>query len=292
MEPAMKHAAEVLWVARYDYRKYWVLRRHVHNYYQAILILQGKGRFFLGREEYDIRPDTLFLIKPGWEHGLVNESEGVLKTLDMKFLLHDSGLDNMLNNAGNVYPGADSAFRVIFENIRSEGIRRRPFFRDMSREHLLQMIYMLLRYDSETHSPDKRQEDIVIQDRADAGDRIMEYIRNHYMEDVSLKEVSEKLGYNMSYICQIFRKNHNTTPIKYLYHYRVEKACELMIYSDYSLKQISEMTGFKSIHHFSRVFREQKGISPGQFCRMEREGIRKDVYIDDSFDNTVSTYNR
>jgi AraC-like DNA-binding protein len=72
----------------------------------------------------------------------------------------------------------------------------------------------------------------------------------------------------------------------------VEKACELMIYSDYSLKQISEMTGFKSIHHFSRVFREQKGISPGQFCRMEREGIRKDVYIDDSFDNTVSTYNR
>ena len=111
----MKHAAEVLWVARYDYRKNWVLRRHVHNYYQAILILQGKGRFFLGREEYDIRPDTLFLIKPGWEHGLVNESEGVLKTLDMKFLLHDSGLDNMLNNAGNVYPGADSAFRVILK---------------------------------------------------------------------------------------------------------------------------------------------------------------------------------
>ena len=121
----------------------------------VILILQGKGRFFLDREEYDIRPDTLFLIKPGWEHGLVNDSVGVLKTLDMKFLLHDSGLDNMLNNAGNVYPGADSAFRVIFENIRNEGIRRRPFFRDMSREHLLQMIYMLLRYDNETHSPDK-----------------------------------------------------------------------------------------------------------------------------------------
>jgi AraC-like DNA-binding protein len=290
MEPDMKHAAEVLWVARYDYKQNWVLRRHIHNYYQAILIVYGKGSFSLGQEEYTISPDTLFLIKPGCEHGLVNGSEGILKTLDIKFFLHDSELCGMLNKARNVYPGLDSSFRIIFENIRNEGIHRRPFFKDMSREHLLQMLYMLLRYDCEKYSSDKKPEDIVIQDHCDAGDKIKEYIRNHYMEDVSLKLISEELGYNISYICQIFKKNHNITPMKYLYHYRVEKACELMVYSDYSLKQISEMTGFKSIHHFSRTFRKQKGMSPGQFYRREREGIRKDVYINDNFDNTVSTY--
>ncbi len=154
----------------------------------------------------------------------------------------------------------------------------------------MQMLYLLLRYDKEeSFSPEEKIASIV-PDSDDTGHRVAVYIKTHFAEDMSLDNISSALGYNKSYICQAFKKDYNNTPMKYLYEYRIEKAGELMIRSDYTLKQICEMTGFKSIHHFSRTFRKIKGMTPGQWCNKEREGIGKDIYLNDHFCNAVSMF--
>ena len=47
---------------------------------------------------------------------------------------------------------------------------------------------------------------------------------------------------------------------------RIRRAAELIVYSDHSLSQVSEMCGFASVSHFNRVFLKYAGITPGQ-CR-------------------------
>jgi YesN/AraC family two-component response regulator len=180
----------------------------------------------------------------------------------------------------------------LFEKIRLEGMQRRDFFKDFGCVYLLQMLYSLLRYEKEENLSLKQKDDLITEESAEAADRVAEYIRKHYMQDISLKVISESIGYNKSYICQIFCRKYGRPLMKYLYSYRVGKARELMLYSDYSLKQISEMTGFSSIHHFSRMFHKLEGITAGQWRKKERDGIRKDVYISDDFTNTVNTFER
>jgi AraC-like DNA-binding protein len=51
--------------------------------------------------------------------------------------------------------------------------------------------------------------------------------------------------------------------MRYLLECRIEQAKELISYSDYALKEIAERVGFKNIHHFTRVFSEITGVSPG-----------------------------
>jgi AraC-like DNA-binding protein len=46
---------------------------------------------------------------------------------------------------------------------------------------------------------------------------------------------------------------------------RLFKAKELLKYSDMNITQISEQTGFQSLHYFSRFFTQKEGISPYEF---------------------------
>lgn len=286
-----KENAEVLWVARYDYKPGWELKQHHHNYFQIIYAVRGTGIFILNEYEQDIHPGTLFFMKPGDSHGLVNNSCDTLKTLDIKFLIRGDEDEEYIKNFKSIYFLIDTIIPDLFEKIRQEGLNKKPFYQELSREYLIQMLYLLLRYGKEMLPavPEEKSAPVV-PETDNAGYCVYEYIKAHFSEDTSLDSISAALGYNKSYICQVFKRDYNTTPMKYLYEYRIEKAGELMIRSDYTLKQISEMTGFKSIHHFTRTFRSVKGMTPGQWCNKEREGIGKDIYLNDHFCNAAALF--
>lgn len=285
-----KPNAEVLWVARYDYKPGWELKQHYHNHYQIIYVVRGTGIFTLNEYEQVIRPGTLFFIKPGDSHGLVNKSSDALKTLDIKFIIRGDEDEEIASNTKSIYLFTDTVIHDLFEKIRQEGLNKKPFYKELSREYLIEMLYLLLRYENEKLNTPEEKSASIIPETDDAGHRVAEYIKSHFSGEMSLDSISSELGYNKSYICQVFKRDYNTTPMNYLYRYRIEKAGELMIRSDYTIKQISEMTGFKSIHHFARTFRNFKGMTPGQWCNKEREGIGKDIYLNDRFCNSASLF--
>jgi AraC-like DNA-binding protein len=115
--------------------------------------------------------------------------------------------------------------------------------------------------------------------------RVVEYIREHYAKEVSPELIARELGVTDRHIRQRFHQSMGLPPMRYLLQYRVERARELISYSDYSLKEIAAMVGFKTIHHFTRVFCAITGLSPGAWRDKYREGIRKDVYINPRFTN-------
>jgi hypothetical protein len=77
--------------------------------------------------------------------------------------------------------------------------------------------------------------------------------------------------------------------MRYLLHYRVKRSQELIQNTDCALKEVAELAGFKSIHHFTRVFRDIVGETPGAWRQKYRVGICKDVCIDPGFSNAIWT---
>lgn len=55
---------------------------------------------------------------------------------------------------------------------------------------------------------------------------------------------------------------------------RVQHACILLHFSEQTIDEIAENTGFCDRHHFSHVFREIRGISPAHFRQLTCEVIR------------------
>lgn len=78
----------------------------------------------------------------------------------------------------------------------------------------------------------------------------------------SLKEFALQLGTNEFKLKYGFKEMYGTTVHKFLIQERLRKAMMMVCYSDRPFKNIAEMTGFKSLAHFSRSFKQTYLLSP------------------------------
>ena len=93
---------------------------------------------------------------------------------------------------------------------------------------------------------------------------IIEYIKNNF-QSTTFSDVSNSLNFSKSYISKLFKKNLNITFSEYLNNIRLHKACNLIISTDMSMKEIAETVGFESQYYFSRVFKKRLLCSPSEF---------------------------
>jgi AraC family transcriptional regulator len=73
--------------------------------------------------------------------------------------------------------------------------------------------------------------------------------------------------FNMNYdsVSELFTQIEGITLEKYIITKRLEKVKELLVYTEFTLTEIAYITGFSSINHLSRQFKELTGFSPTHF---------------------------
>lgn len=90
-------------------------------------------------------------------------------------------------------------------------------------------------------------------------------ITENYMENLSLKLLSEKYYINSAYLGQIFKKQFGSSFKDYLNNYRIERAAELLIRTDEKIYLIADAVGFNNTDYFISKFVQIKGITPLQY---------------------------
>lgn len=82
-----------------------------------------------------------------------------------------------------------------------------------------------------------------------------EYIRKYYHQKICIPDIAEALGVSESHLSRIFKKETGESIQKYSMHMRIERAENLLKYSEASLTEISEYLCFSSQSHFGKVFK-------------------------------------
>lgn len=94
----------------------------------------------------------------------------------------------------------------------------------------------------------------------------LEYIDNHFDElDMSLESVAEHINLSVSYICYLFKKEKNTTFVKYLTDLRINKAKQLLENTNLKISEIAEKVGYGDSYYFSHIFKKNTGYSPKDY---------------------------
>ncbi len=99
----------------------------------------------------------------------------------------------------------------------------------------------------------------------DAYRKSLIYIKEHYMEGISVADVAKGIGYSMSYFGYIFKKNRGISANKYITELQLAKAADLLRSTSVSVSAVSERVGFSDPNYFSTVFKAQYGLSPRQY---------------------------
>lgn len=96
-------------------------------------------------------------------------------------------------------------------------------------------------------------------------EQVKTYIETHYMEDITLFSAAEAVHLSPSYVSKIFKKNTNLNFVEYLTAVRINKAKELLCDINIKIYEVGSLVGYKSIKHFSQVFKSQTGMTPTEY---------------------------
>jgi YesN/AraC family two-component response regulator len=95
--------------------------------------------------------------------------------------------------------------------------------------------------------------------------RAREHVHAHYAENLTLAQVARAAGLHPVYLGHIFRQEFRETLGEYLNRLRVCAAAGLLANSRLPLSAVAADLGFYDQSHFTRVFRQLTGATPGTF---------------------------
>lgn len=92
-----------------------------------------------------------------------------------------------------------------------------------------------------------------------------EYIREHYTENLSLSQVSDKLGIFNGYLSTLLNQNMGCGFVDYLNQIRIDRACCYLQQSYLKNYEIAYKVGFQDEKYFSKVFKKVMGMTPKEY---------------------------
>ncbi len=97
-----------------------------------------------------------------------------------------------------------------------------------------------------------------------------DYVYRHYREKIYLDDIAGSLGISSSYLSRLFKKEAGTSLQDFINDVRVERAANLLIYSDEKLSGIAEYVNFPSQSYFGKIFKQKMQMSPKRYRELHK----------------------
>jgi transcriptional regulator GlxA family with amidase domain len=100
-------------------------------------------------------------------------------------------------------------------------------------------------------------------------DKIINYIQQNLMEDLSAARLAGIVHMSTNHLHRFFRQKTEMTITQYVIQLRIEKACDHLLKTSWSVEMIAGKCGFFSMANFNRQFLKLKKMTPRQYRQSE-----------------------
>lgn len=210
-------------------------------------------------EKFNIRRFTSCVTEHSYEEALEIYRQYIEKAAEAQ--MPEFKLKNQTKNLLYNLIGSCQEHLAELEDIRRE------YFQKIDQvpycEEFLQVFYDMLNKITE-----------LLGDREKNGDRylkeMLQYIREHYREDLDLKNLAEVFNFNYSYLSAYFNSHVGEGFSEYLNRIRIQKACDFLSREDGSISEVSALVGYSDHSYFCRVFKKITGKTPSRYRREQK----------------------
>lgn len=254
---------------------------HCHEFIELVIILKGKGRFFINEKMYDVSEGDLILLNPGIYHkSFPIAAEQGEPTYATQCYLGFSDVDyvNCVKNQLPLFKDYQIITRLpeatkkqlfaLCNLIHTESSSKEPGQYFMLKSYLIQILCLLERLRRQECAEKCLKKDAVRYEFKSVNKKyivqqIMDYMNKHYQKKISLDQIAANMYLSTYYVSKLFKSETGDTPINYLISLRMQKARELLDTGpDCSIQAIAAAVGYEDAYHFSKLFKKYYGISP------------------------------
>ncbi len=96
---------------------------------------------------------------------------------------------------------------------------------------------------------------------------VMEYLQSNYSNPITLELLSKHFRFHEAHLIRCIKREFSITPIDALNKIRIDRAKQLLQYSEMTNQDIASAIGFNSASYFCRMFKEQTGLTPKEYVK-------------------------
>lgn len=96
------------------------------------------------------------------------------------------------------------------------------------------------------------------------------FINDNFANDITLEDVAKHVYLSPIYFSSYFKKKTGEKYSDYLQNIKIKKAMELLEDTDVKIPTISEMSGFRDVNYFHKIFKNQIGLTPSEYRKKFR----------------------
>jgi len=98
--------------------------------------------------------------------------------------------------------------------------------------------------------------------------KTIEYIYTNIHTRITLEELADNANLSASHLSRLFKKEIGMSVSEYIRSMKIERAKNLLKYSEYSYIDISNYLAFDSQSHFIKTFKTYEGVTPKKYRDM------------------------
>lgn len=256
---------------------------HWHYYLEMLYIVKGDLQAQCDNDLYTLHPGDLILFYPQAVHSMHRTTESAE---DVEYFVVMIDL-NFLNITNEYRTRFSKLFRIAYQqnpdyiHFRRRELQELPILQllthslEEKRKHyygydvlICSDIASLLTYLMRCLQKKGVDTDTIITapDDCDASIySVSKYIEQHCGETLRVHELAQMCGMSYSYFAKLFRETYNQSCKEYIEFTRINKATDLLLFTNQDLTYISQETGFADCSHLIRTFKKWKGMTPKQW---------------------------
>ncbi|GAB2587275.1 AraC family transcriptional regulator [Spirosoma areae] len=167
--------------------------------------------------------------------------------------------------------GDRDKIKVSFSDERNAIFRQiaATFLKGYSAANLLFANLMLRQYIATFVFPEQFSPDSSAKIPISPTEKSILFMQQNLSKPLTLKSIAESVNLSVSFLSGKFKQQTGYAPIEYFNYLRVQKACQLLHFSELRISEVASQIGMDDPLYFSRLFKKQMGLSPLQYRRNE-----------------------
>lgn len=252
-----------------------VMHRHEERF-ELMFVMQGSGTYHIDGHSYQAKQGDLLLFNAGVLHDecpratedLALFSCGVtqltLPGLPVNHLTPRS--QTAMMPSGAYYHEIRQLFLQMWDHLNS----KKPYASEISHS-LLQALLLICR----TIWIEKKE--VVDASALSPGQRIRDYIDEHYKDNLDFRLITAELNMNRFYLAHLFKEFSGYSPKQYQTRRRIGEAQNLLLSTDLGVTEVANAVGYDNVNNFHRIFHNLVGIPPARYKKFWLTGEIKNL---------------
>lgn len=247
---------------------------HYHVGYELYYPLEGEREYFVGDSHYKLARQDLLFIPSGMLHRTAGKGATRFLIYFSRSFVERFFRPDAINK---LLPDAPFVFRA----------------KDKTKERIQTLLAdLLLAFNEQEHSKKEKEKDdlrlagglfhlllllateenlYVPSTEQDRLSQVVRYINTNFATIGSLEEVASKFFVSKFHLCHMFKEHLQVSLVTYLNTIRIRAACKLLKDGGLSTAEVAAACGFHSASYFCKVFKDEKGVSPGKYLKNHEE---------------------